>query len=168
MPIEPVASLADLKTLVQGLVQHTRSTPTASSELVQAIAFGFGKAVRAVASVRHELFATFLDPFTLLSGVTEYDVSTPDPPVWRPTKLIVDGGGGATRVITFRWRAIGSDEFVDSETSRAGTFNTLYYDILIGMLPGTAAVTVGTTNASMTLGTGQGSRFSVGNLVSVP
>src|SRR5437870_5183926 len=144
-------SLGDLKQLVAQIVQHTRPIPSTSPELVQAINFGASKAIRAVASARYESFQSFVDPFLLRSGVKEYDLSLIDPPVWRPHKLIVDGSGGTTRTIMFRYRAITSSEFQDSEVARAGTFNSLYYSILTGMLPGTAQAATGGSGTTVNI-----------------
>ena len=124
MPEVPL-TLLDLKNLVIQIVQHSRPVPTSSAEVTNAVNFGYGKAVRALASARYESLQSFVDPFTLRSGVKEYDLSLIDPPVWRPHKLIVDGSGGTTRTIMFRYRAITSSEFQDSEVARAGTGRTM-------------------------------------------
>ena len=48
-------TLLDLKNLVIQIVQHSRPVPTNSAELTNAVNFGYGKAIRALASAGIEV-----------------------------------------------------------------------------------------------------------------
>jgi hypothetical protein len=162
--VESPVLLSDIRLLVQNLVQHTRPVP-AGPEANQAINFGYFKAIRALSAVRSQLFQSYVDPFTLQSGVDEYDVSLYDPPLWRPHRLLV-AGTTQRRTLKFRYRSLASEEFEAAEVSRAGSFAVLFYDVLEGMLPGIAAPCgAGATATIIPLADTSG--FSVGGLAKV-
>lgn len=152
MGVELPLSLADLRTRVRAITDHSRQTPDA--EVDQAVNYGYRKAIRAIGSVRPQLFATWVDPFTLSAGVSEYDIGGYDPPLWRPTKMIV-GAGGGQRIVRFRYRSMQDREFEEKELSAAASFQGVFYDVLEGRLPGTAvsiAIQSTTTGIATTTG----------------
>jgi hypothetical protein len=132
MAVQAMMTLGQLKALVTAHLSHTR--PTGDAELLEAINYGYGKVLRAVRAVRPQPSLSFFDNFTLQSGVTEYDVGRYSPPLVRPVRLVM-GGPNRGRTIRFRQGSIQSDEFVSAELSGAGSFSTLLYDLVEGLLP---------------------------------
>ena len=150
------ATLADLRTLV---TQSVSSTSVFSrSQVLQAINYGYKRALRAVRAVRPQHTLSYVDEFTFAAGVSEYDISAITPCIWRPVKLIVprvpaetsQTGGG--RTVLFQYRDFRDQDFLDRESTPAGTFERVVYDILEGLLPKTVAGSAVTTTIAVQLG----------------
>lgn len=171
MALELPLTLADLKASTRALVEHTRPAPSDSRELTDAINFGYGKALRAIRAVRNEHNVSFVDPFSLSSGVSDYDLSAITPVVGRVVRMLVTGG---TRPISFKYRALASLEFQAAELSRGGSFEEILYTILEGLMPGPSATTVAgaaVAGASTTIplvAVGDELRFPLGCRVKIP
>jgi hypothetical protein len=129
----------EANTLISNIITRTR--PVTSAELYQALNYGISKAVRALSASRPQLFASWVEPFTIGGGQTEYDVSGLSPSLYRPWRLVCSGNQGASSVVLFKYASITSQEFEDAEISTSGAVsNNLVYDVLDGMLPSITAV----------------------------
>jgi len=169
-------SAGDVINLIGNAISKT--APVSPADLYQALNYGVRKAVLALTAVRPALFGSFVDPFTIQAGVTDYDVSALYPPLLRPWKLIVDGGAGQGQVILFRYAEQTSAEFEEGETGTGAMSSQLLYEIAYGMFPGPTTVLeapmVGGTNAFITVpgppvGTGTGvTGFYPGAVVTIP
>lgn len=170
MPLQIPESLSSIRTLVLAVTDHVR--PVLSAEADAAINFGYFKGIRALSAARNQVFQSFVDPFTLTPGTSEYDVGLYDPPVWRPIRLLVGSPTGGGRIIYFRYRALTSMDFQEREVAAAGSFSVLLYDILAGQLPGTA-VPIITTNfptlpSTVTVAVASVGAFQNGTAVRIP
>lgn len=133
LPIPMTAGEAN--TLISNIITRTR--PVNNLELYQALNYGVSKAVRALSASRPQMFSSWVEPFAIGGGVTEYDVSGFSPSLFRPWRLVCNGNQGQSSVVLFRYAAITSQEFEDSEISTSGAVsNNLLYDVLDGLLPG--------------------------------
>lgn len=139
LPIPMTAGEANQ--LVKNIITRTR--PVNDLELYQALNYGIGKAVRALSASRPQLFSSWVEPFVIGGGVTEYDVSNFSPSLFRPWRLVCTGNQGQSSVVLFKYAAITSQEFEDSEISTSGAVsNNLLYDVLDGLLPGGTVTTL--------------------------
>lgn len=139
LPVSMTAGEAN--SLIQNIIQRTR--PVTSAELFQSLNYGIGKAVRALSASRPQLFSSWVEPFTIGGGVTEYDVSGFSPSLFRPWRLVCNGNQGQSSVVLFRYASITSQEFEDAEVSTAGAVaNQLLYDVLDGELPAGTVTTM--------------------------
>lgn len=121
--------------LIRNLITRTR--PVNDLELYQALNYGIAKAVRAISASRPQLFSSWIEPFAIGGGKTEYDVSSLSPSLFRPWRLVCSGNQGQSSVVLFKYASITSQEFEDAEISTAGAVaNQLLYDVLDGLLPG--------------------------------
>jgi hypothetical protein len=156
--------------LIKNIITRTR--PVNDLELYQALNYGIGKAVRALSASRPQLFSSWVEPFAIGGGVTEYDVSGLSPSLFRPWRLVCSGNQGQSSVVLFRYAAITTQEFEDAEISTAGAVsNNLLYDVLDGLLPaGTVtfhATAVAASN-TFTVSAADASLPRVGNFVVIP
>ena len=157
----PVIQLSDLKSHVTALLQHTRDVQ--DTELIQAINYGYGKAIKAILSSRPEAFLA-VTPFTITEGVTEYDVSAYDPPIWRPVRLLVGEGGNSPQAF-FIYKAFLDQESAEMDVGGASGRWSYFYDFLTGMIAGTASTVVSATTGVVVvndLGT-----LAVGSAISI-
>lgn len=122
-----------LLTLIENVVTHTR--PATSVELLQSLNFGIGKIARAIQSVRPQAFLSFVDPFTLVAGQSEYDLGIFSPPVDRPLRLTLPTS--TTPSILFRYRALMDPEFEARDGRASSTTSGFFYDVLSGLFPRT-------------------------------
>lgn len=136
-------SLSDCKALVRSYLNHTR--PVSEAEVRNAINYGVNKAAKAVLASRPQAFLSYAEPFSLLPGVTEYDLGNFDPPLWRPMRLLVVGNNSGVqgsfpnqRSLRFMYKSLIDADFQEREVSGTGAFDLMAYDILSGMLPRTA------------------------------
>ncbi len=157
-----------------GLIQNiiTRTRPVNSRELYQALNYGISKAVRALSASRPQLFASWVDPFTIGGGVTEYDVSGLSPSLFRPWRLVCSGNQGQSSVVLFRYAAITSQEFEDAEVSTAGAVaNQLLYDVLDGELPAGTVTTlslIATNGTQFSVSAADAAKVNPGNWIVIP
>lgn len=126
-----------------------------------ALNYGRGEVVRAIRSVRPQFFRGIVNPFTLVANQHEYDLSAIEPPVWRPTRLLVPG----QRPVRFRYRAEMDEEFEERETSTASYLTTVLYDINSGLIPLLSTTVTPLTTSTMT--PADASIFSPGQIVSL-
>lgn len=120
--------------LIKNIITRTR--PVNDLELYQALNYGIGKAVRAISASRPQYFCSWVEPFTIGGGVTEYDVSSLSPSLFRPWRLICTGRQGQSSVVLFRYASITSHEFEEAEVATAGAApGNILYDVLDGLLP---------------------------------
>ena len=164
----PAASLPisadDLKTFLKQITDHTR--PTTDAELLQGLNYGYDKAIKAVLSVRSQYFLSYVDPFTFVTNQQDYDLTTFDPPLFRPVRLMV-GGQNGSRSIRFRYRNLTNPEFEEREAGNGGTFSLFVYDVLEGSFPLATAVTDG-SGSTTGFGVDDASGFTVGGVIKVP
>lgn len=123
---------ADLKTQLRAITDHSR--PPDDAEILSALNFGLGEAIRSISAVRPQFFASWVDNFTIPANTKEIDLSGIEPPIWRPHRLLCDAVGGL-RGVRFRYKALNDLEFEDNELSQSGSFTTLFYDLLTGQIP---------------------------------
>lgn len=168
MPNFVPISVSDLKTQVQNLLSHTRAAT--DSEIIQALNYGVGKASRAIASVRTQYNLSWIDNFTIPAGTSDVDLSTIEPQLWRPVRLLIPANTAASagRSVRFRYRSIANSEFEDREISGngGGTFSTLFYDILSGLFPATTTTVQNQVSATVT-DVVDPTLFALGQLISV-
>lgn len=168
LPIPMTAGEANQ--LIQNIITRTR--PVNSLELYQALNYGIGKAVRALSASRPQLFSSWVEPFTIGGGVTEYDVSGFSPSLFRPWRLVCNGNQGQSSVVLFRYAAITSQEFEDSEISTSGAVsNNLLYDVLDGLLPGGTITSLFDSPMganSLIVSPADGAKVNLGNFLVVP
>jgi hypothetical protein len=141
-----------------------------NAELYQALNYGVSKAVRAISASRPQSFSSWVEPFSIGGGVTEYDVSSFSPSLFRPWRLVCNGNQGASSVVLFKYASITTQEFEDAEVSTAGAVaNQLVYDVLDGMLPSGTATTTADANATDTLiQLTVGDKVQAGNYLIIP
>jgi len=162
----PFTTVQDLYTGLRSISDHSR--PAYDQEILGALNFGYKEAIRTIAAVRTELFASFTNSFTLPASAYEIDVSTLDPPMLRPVRLMVRSQSGSNRAIVFRYRALHSQDYEAAEISQSsGTFNTILYDILQGKFPG-ATTTLTSTGTGTTLNVADATNFPPGTFFSMP
>jgi len=114
----------------------TRTRPVSTAELYQALNYGVQKAVRAISASRPQFFASWVEPFSIGGGVTEYDVSGLSPSLFRPWRLVCNGNQGSSSVVLFKYASITTQEYEEAEVSTSGAVaNQLIYDVLDGLLP---------------------------------
>lgn len=170
LPIPVTAGEANQ--LIQNIITRTR--PVNSLELYQALNYGVSKAVRALSASRPQLFSSWVEPFAIGGGQTEYDVSAFSPSLFRPWRLVCTGNQGQSSVVLFRYAAITSQEFEDSEISTSGAVsNNLLYDVLDGELPaGTVTVQANVPQGSNTFAVSQAdlkaTGLKPGNFIVIP
>lgn len=140
-------SLAELKARVRGLLQHTRDIE--DDELLTAINFGYRKAIKAVLATRPEAFVSYTDGFAIQTGVTEYDVGTYDPPIWRPLRLLAGETDASQAQAYFRYKAMTDQEFQALDMGGRSAGLMFYYDFLSGMLPGDSTTVASATTGSI-------------------
>lgn len=156
-------TLGELKARVRALLQWTRDAD--DTELRDAINFGYGKGIKAVLATRSESFMSYVEPFTLSAGVSEYDVGIYDPPIFRPIRLLV-GEGSAANEAFFRYKSIVDAEYQEADAETSGSGLLFLYDFLTGLLPGTTAIVQNAVTGSVTVDA-LGSIVQ-GSLISVP
>jgi hypothetical protein len=155
--------------LIQNIITRTR--PVSNAELYQALNYGIAKAVRAISASRPQYFASWVEPFTIGGGVTEYDVSSFSPSLFRPWRLVCNGNQGQSSVVLFKYASITTQEFEDAEVSTSGAVaNNLLYDVLDGLLPGAvvyAAVAMNAGANAIPLSAADFAAVKLGNFVVV-
>ncbi len=168
MPATLPLSAGDVVTLIDGVAKRTR--PSSQADLYQALNYGVGKAVRALSAIRPGLFESFVDPFVLRATTPEYALSTLNPPLLRPHRLIVSGNGGTNTVLFFVYRDQMSADYQQAETTVAGRASVLVYDIVDGLLPSPTTTTVpaGVATGQTSLAVGDGTLFTIGGLLQMP
>jgi len=149
-------TLAALRTLVTDAVAPTATFSRAV--VLQAINYGYGRALRALRSVRPQHLLSFVDNFSLTSQTAEYDISSVTPPIWRLVKLVVPRipavaglSGGSSRVVLFQYRDFRDPDFENLEATASGASDRIVYDILEGLLPKTTTSSAVTTTVSTLL-----------------
>lgn len=161
MSVAVPISAGDLKTFVKTVTDHTR--PVTDPEMLEALNYGYDKAIKAVLAVRTQVFLSFTDSFTLVGGQQDYDIGAYDPPLYRPTRLLV--GSATVRAIKFRYKALTDNEFEAQESSRAGTAANFFYDVLEGLFPGTATTSTAASATTVTVASAAG--IVVGTLLQI-
>lgn len=154
-----------VKSLINAHLVHTR--PVGAVELLEAINFGLGKVRRALRSVRPQPQMAYVEHFTIPAGESEIDLSMISPPVARPVKLVMPSASGSTSVIYFRYDSSESAEFREAENSSPGSFTSVLYDMIEGMLPGPRVTVASATGTSVTIEFDQ-LPFPNGTLVRIP
>jgi len=163
----PFTSVNDLYTALRAVTDHSR--PAYDGEIVGALNFGYKETIRAIASVRSEMFASYVNNFTLKANTREVDVSLLDPPLLRPTRLTAQQSGRNTAIL-FRYRALYHSEYEAAELmQQTGTFNTILYDVLQGKFPGlTTTTTGGTPPLNFHVNVQDITNFPAGTFVTLP
>jgi len=158
-------SANDLKTEVTNVTVFTRGFSDA--ELLSALNFGVGKAVRAISSVRGTLFGSWIENFSVPADTKDIDLTPYEPMIWRPVRLLTVQSG-SVRGVRFRYRALNNTEYEDHELDQTGgTFPTIYYDILSGLFPGTTT-TVSAQVSTTQFGVASTTPFQVGQPIALP
>jgi len=159
----PFTTVQDLYIALRSISDHSR--PAYDPEILGALNFGYKETIRAIASVRSELFASFVNSFVLPANTKEIDVTMLDPPFMRPTRLMATPG--SMTPILFRYRALHSQDYEDAELiQQAGTFNWMIYDVLWGRFPGVQQAIVSATAGNITVP--DSSKFPFGSYITMP
>jgi hypothetical protein len=138
MPV-PAATVQDLYDALRAVTDHTR--PAFDPEILTCLNYGYQSVVRAVSSVRSQFLESFVEPMTIPASpqpmvAVDVDLSFIEPPLWRPTRMILTNGSSGVRAIRFRYSSQVSLDTIGRELSNVGTFSLMYYDLLTGRLPG--------------------------------
>jgi hypothetical protein len=131
-------TVGELRTLLTHITEHT--APFSRAEALAALNYGYRKSVIAIQSVRPQHFISYVDNFSFGGSQSEFDISDFQPPVLRLVKLIVPTSPASvnarnSRFVLFRYRDFRDPDFEDRETSAAGSFDRIVYEILEGRLP---------------------------------
>ena len=156
-------TVADVRALVESTTTHTRAVSAA--EMLRAINFGYSKIRRAVRAVKPRPFEAYLDPFTIAAGVSEFDVGNLFPPFMRPLRLSFGYVQGRP-AMNFMHRSVQHEDSLEAE-ARDLAANTFFYDILEGLLPGTAT-TAGAGSTTTTVNVTSATSFVRGGIVGIP
>lgn len=163
----PYATVGDLVSSLRAIGDHTR--PPFDIEILSALNFGYKECVRAISSVRSEYFSARVSSFTLPANAREIDISGIDPPLWRPTRLLVPNAGGRNTPILFRYRALHSQEHEAAELSpRSGVYTWLLYDVLSGNIPSSTTTVFATSPPGGPVQVADATQFPPGTYVSMP